>query len=75
MSAALRPHAHFTTPAGHPSKKGKGKGIFMVRHYAGDVAYSPFGLLDKNRDQLYRDLIELGGASTFELVTSRCRPP
>lgn len=42
----------------------------MIRHYAGNVAYSPFGLLDKNRDQLYRDLLALGGSSSLLSVAA-----
>ena len=68
LCSALNAHAHFATPA--PAAGGPRGGIFVIKHYAGDVAYSPLGLLDKNKDQLYRDLIALGGASRFELIAS-----
>ena len=67
LCSALKAHAHFGMPA---PAAGRGGGIFVIKHYAGDVAYSPSGLLDKNKDQLYRDLIELSGASRFELISS-----
>eukprot|EP00937_MAST-01D_sp_MAST-1D-sp2_P004213 g4213.t1 len=43
-------------------------GLFVVQHYAGDVTYSVEGLLDKNRDTLHNDLLELGAASAAPLI-------
>ena len=37
----------------------------MIKHYAGDVTYDVTGWLDKNKDQLFRDLIEAMGNSNF----------
>jgi len=37
---------------------------FIVKHYAGDVEYSPSGMIQKNKDTLFRDLIDLMGTST-----------
>ncbi|KAG8225870.1 hypothetical protein J437_LFUL004800 [Ladona fulva] len=34
-------------------------GDFRLVHYAGDVTYSTKGFLDKNNDQLFRDLLEV----------------
>ena len=37
---------------------------FLIHHYAGDVTYSVEGMLDKNKDQLYRDLLVLAGSKS-----------
>ena len=51
---------------------------FTIRHYAGDVTYVATGFLDKNKDQLLRDLIDLVGSSTSgamrELVPEATQP-
>ena len=53
----LKAHPHFE-PAG---------ANFTIKHYAGDVTYSPLGMLDKNKDTLFRDLTQLmqGSSSIF----------
>ena len=43
---------------------------FTIRHYAGDVRYSPIGMLEKNRDSVYRDLMVLMGASANPYLAS-----
>ena len=61
----LRSHAHFVAKMG---TGGRGKsGSFVVKHFAGDVTYSVNGFLDKNKDTLYGDLINLmaGSNDTF----------
>eukprot|EP00914_Ancora_sagittata_P007760 GHVO01015186.1.p1 GENE.GHVO01015186.1~~GHVO01015186.1.p1 ORF type:complete len:1084 (+),score=205.04 GHVO01015186.1:412-3663(+) len=42
--------------------------MFGIRHYAGSVMYDSRGFLEKNRDELNRNLVELLGSSTNELV-------
>jgi myosin-1 len=42
-------HAHFSGAANG----------FIVKHYAGDVAYDVNGFCEKNRDVLFQDLIDL----------------
>ncbi|CEP63576.1 myosin family protein LALA0_S08e05754g [Lachancea lanzarotensis] len=32
---------------------------FVIKHYAGDVTYDVYGMTDKNKDQLQKDLVEL----------------
>lgn len=43
--------------------------LFTIEHYAGGVSYSARGLLEKNRDALYPDLLQCAGASTKAYVT------
>jgi len=43
-------------------------GLFVIEHYAGNVTYSVEGLLDKNRDTLSNDLVELGAASSVPTI-------
>jgi myosin I len=40
------------------------QGQFIIKHYAGDVAYAVDGMTDKNKDQLLKDLLNLVGQST-----------
>jgi myosin-1 len=35
------------------------QGQFIIKHYAGDVAYAVDGMTDKNKDQLLKDLLNL----------------
>jgi myosin-1 len=48
---------------------------FRLKHYAGDVVYSVDGFLDKNEDQLFRDLITTMGASSQSLLKDMFPPP
>jgi myosin heavy subunit len=41
---------------------------FVVRHYAGDVIYDAIGFLEKNRDTLNPDLMEMLFTSTAPLI-------
>jgi len=40
------------------------QGQFIIKHYAGDVAYAVPGMTDKNKDQLLKDLLNLIGESS-----------
>ncbi|QIW95873.1 hypothetical protein AMS68_001391 [Peltaster fructicola] len=44
------------------------QGQFIIKHYAGDVAYAVDGMTDKNKDQLLKDLLNLVGQSTNPYV-------
>jgi len=45
--------AHYQIPSGNSNKH------FVIKHYAGDVAYDVNGFLDRNRDTLYADLQQM----------------
>eukprot|EP01091_Cochliopodium_minus_P015206 TRINITY_DN5339_c0_g1_i2.p1 TRINITY_DN5339_c0_g1~~TRINITY_DN5339_c0_g1_i2.p1 ORF type:complete len:1073 (-),score=394.85 TRINITY_DN5339_c0_g1_i2:98-3316(-) len=63
MGTQFGDHKHF-------AYSNKQKRSFLIKHYAGDVEYSVNNFLDKNKDLLSVDLIELGGCSSSELIAS-----
>jgi myosin-7 len=52
----------------HYTKPKRSKTTFIINHYAGEVAYEITGFLDKNKDMLYDDIIEIGKESKIEFV-------
>ncbi len=44
----------------------KKKGHFIVKHYAGSVAYNSDGFLEKNRDSLWADISKCLSESAFK---------
>ena len=49
---------------------------FMVHHYAGEIVYATEGFLEKNRDLLHQEGIDLLRSSSSEFIRSfgdRCR--
>ena len=36
-----------------------GNSHFQIKHYAGDVTYANFGMIEKNKDQLNKNLVEM----------------
>jgi myosin-1 len=44
------------------------QGSFIVKHYAGDVAYTVEGITDKNKDQLLKGLLNLFQASQNRFI-------
>jgi myosin-1 len=67
----LSKHAHFAVPDAKDVALTKAVELsFTIKHYAGDVTYSAKGLLTKNRDDLFLDLIEAGGASRSPFIVS-----
>jgi myosin-1 len=46
------------------------KNSFSIKHYAGDVTYSTAGFIEKNKDLLYNNLVEMCSGSSNGLVPS-----
>ncbi|WIA33590.1 hypothetical protein OEZ86_006714 [Tetradesmus obliquus] len=63
LGDALSSNDHFGTD---PRRQGE----FFVKHYAGPVSYNASGFLDKNKDMLNTDLVELMESSCSPLITS-----
>lgn len=42
----------------------------MVHHYAGEIVYETDGFLEKNRDKLHQEGIDLLRSSTSEFIRS-----
>jgi myosin heavy subunit len=61
MHQNLVKHPNYQAPKREKTK-------FLVNHYAGEVSYEITGFLEKNRDSLSEDLIELGKSSTIEFI-------
>ncbi|XP_043688998.1 myosin-2-like isoform X2 [Telopea speciosissima] len=51
----------------NPCFKGTRGGVFSVRHYAGEVLYDTSGFLEKNRDPLHSDSIQLLSSCSCKL--------
>nr|CAD1819334.1 unnamed protein product [Ananas comosus var. bracteatus] len=52
---------------GNPCFKGESNGAFRVSHYAGEVIYNTGGFLEKNRDPMHLDSIQLLFSCSSEL--------
>jgi len=63
---AVIARAHGDTPAFHVPKLSHTS--FVIRHSAGAVEYQTAAFLDKNKDQLYPDLVEMLTSSSNALV-------
>ncbi|VFQ67321.1 unnamed protein product [Cuscuta campestris] len=48
--------------------KGERGSVFSIKHYAGEVLYSTSGFLEKNRDLLHTDIIQLLSSCQSELL-------
>uniref|UniRef100_A0A8C6TTQ7 Unconventional myosin-Id n=1 Tax=Neogobius melanostomus TaxID=47308 RepID=A0A8C6TTQ7_9GOBI len=60
LNTKLAKHAHFTSRKLAPTDKTlEFDRDFRIRHYAGDVAYSVVGFIDKNKDTLFQDFKRL----------------
>lgn len=63
METHFGQHKHFA----YGDKRDK---KYVVKHYAGDVEYTVNNFLDKNKDLLSVDIVELGGGSNSRLIAS-----
>eukprot|EP00013_Stygamoeba_regulata_P029505 CAMPEP_0177646040 /NCGR_PEP_ID=MMETSP0447-20121125/9564_1 /TAXON_ID=0 /ORGANISM="Stygamoeba regulata, Strain BSH-02190019" /LENGTH=1013 /DNA_ID=CAMNT_0019148551 /DNA_START=85 /DNA_END=3126 /DNA_ORIENTATION=+ len=45
------------------------KCLFMIQHYAGQVTYTTTGILDKNKDLLFPDLVQLMSRSSSDIAS------
>src|SRR5690606_28793038 len=63
IGTAYKDHAHFAIPIKTPN-------TFTVHHYAGAVTYNVDGFLDKNKDQMFDDLIRVIHSSKIPLIQS-----
>ena len=80
----LSKHKHFDVP-NNKVRSSKTDCIFVIKHFAGEVSYNVEGFLEKNRDTLFRDLVEAAGSSSNQYVrdlfpeaakaASKKRPP
>lgn len=43
---------------------------FCIKHYAGDVMYEIEGMVEKNKDALYKDLLDVTANSNNQLLGS-----
>lgn len=50
------------------------RGKFIIKHYAGDVAYEVAGMTDKNKDNMLRDLLEMLSCSGNQFITEALFP-
>ena len=70
--------ATFATKCGRhiqsPSFVGMGTTHFQVTHYAGDVVYTINGMLEKNKDQLNKNLLEMLGNCNSDYIRSLYPP-
>ncbi len=58
----------------HFKKSLKSQTQFVIKHYAGEVSYESVGFLEKNRDALSEDLLELVGGSRLGLMAQLFPP-
>jgi myosin-5 len=55
----FKEHGRFSS-----SNKQKAAFQFSIRHYAGEVVYTTDGFIDKNRDAIHQEVLDLLAAST-----------
>lgn len=66
----LRDHPHYISHEKAPThiQKTMSRNDFRLVHYAGDVTYNVNGFLEKNNDQLYRDLKKIISKSRNDIA-------
>ncbi|KAG5676510.1 hypothetical protein PVAND_006341 [Polypedilum vanderplanki] len=71
MDKKLAHHKHYSSRQLKPmDKELKHKQDFRITHYAGDVAYSIIGFIEKNKDTLYQDFKRLLYHSNDKIISS-----
>lgn len=56
------------------SKLQQAREQFCIRHYAGVVEYTVFGFIEKNRDAVHNEVLELLATSSSPLLSSLFKP-
>ncbi|KAI7873701.1 P-loop containing nucleoside triphosphate hydrolase protein [Mucor mucedo] len=56
--------------ASNPYFEARGGSKFLVKHYAGDVAYDIAGITDKNKDSLLKDLLDMTARSQDPFIST-----
>eukprot|EP00520_Triparma_pacifica_P017008 CAMPEP_0118637032 /NCGR_PEP_ID=MMETSP0785-20121206/2940_1 /TAXON_ID=91992 /ORGANISM="Bolidomonas pacifica, Strain CCMP 1866" /LENGTH=1568 /DNA_ID=CAMNT_0006528199 /DNA_START=812 /DNA_END=5518 /DNA_ORIENTATION=- len=59
---------HPSHPRMHASSRSKAKLAFTIVHYAGEVEYCAKGFVEKNKDELPREAVELLGSSSSKYI-------
>eukprot|EP00457_Paulinella_chromatophora_P000941 gb/GEZN01000943.1/.p1 GENE.gb/GEZN01000943.1/~~gb/GEZN01000943.1/.p1 ORF type:complete len:1030 (+),score=139.44 gb/GEZN01000943.1/:99-3188(+) len=65
LARNLATHKHFIRKTGVKDNRDE----FTIKHYAGDVNYNSTGFVDKNKDLIWKDILELGESSKLSAMT------
>ncbi|KAJ3217621.1 Unconventional myosin-Ib [Dinochytrium kinnereticum] len=68
LNGIVASHKHFDSREKNPRTSRLPPDVFLIHHYAGDVSYCVDGFLEKNKDLLYRDLLNLASTSSRPIV-------
>ncbi|KAJ3156843.1 Unconventional myosin-Ia [Irineochytrium annulatum] len=68
LNSQVSSHKHYDSREKNPRTSKLPDDVFVVKHYAGDVTYSIDGFVERNKDLLYRDLINLAFNSDKPIV-------
>lgn len=63
LDEQLSSHPHYSKPNDRDSKNI----AFTVKHYAGDVTYKKHGFIEKNKDLVWFDLLQMGESSQMSI--------
>ncbi|KAJ3101048.1 Unconventional myosin-Ib [Phlyctochytrium planicorne] len=68
LNTIVGSHKHYDSREKSPRTSKLASNVFVIHHYAGDVCYTVDGFLEKNKDMLYRDVLQLASASSNPIV-------